>query len=365
MAGVRFERVSKTYPNGQRALDGVDLEAADGELLVLVGPSGCGKSTALRVLAGLEAPTSGRVWIGGRDVSELPPGERDVAMVFQSYALYPHKSVRENLAFGLRMRGVPRRERAQRIEGVARRLGLSELLERRPAQLSGGERQRVALGRALVREPLAFLLDEPLSNLDARLRVEMRRVVARLHGELRATMLYVTHDQEEAMTLGDRIAVLRAGRVEQVAPARELWQRPQTPFVAEFIGSPAINWFDARVEAGALCCAALGLRRPLRAPAPDGPLRLGLRPQELSLAAPEAAPAARVELVESLGAARIVHALLEGPEPLRVALLDAGEAPLARGERIGVSLAGARLHAFDAESGRRREDAAAAAGDRP
>ncbi|MEN8182888.1 MAG: ABC transporter ATP-binding protein, partial [Myxococcota bacterium] len=239
MASIRLEALRKVYPGGALALAGLDLEVTDGELLVLVGPSGCGKSTALRLVAGLEDATEGRVWLAGRDVTGLGPGERDLAMVFQSYALYPHKTVAENLAFPLRMRRRPRSEIERRVGETAAVLGLSELLGRRPRELSGGERQRVALGRAMVREPAAFLLDEPLSNLDARLRVEMRAELARLHRRLGATMILVTHDQEEAMILGGRIAVLRKGRMEQLGTPEALYARPDTLFVARFLGAPA------------------------------------------------------------------------------------------------------------------------------
>jgi ABC-type sugar transport system ATPase subunit len=360
VASIRLERVSKTYPNGHAALVDVDLEVADGELVVLVGPSGCGKSTALRVVAGLEAPSAGRVWIGERDVTTLPAGERDVAMVFQSYALYPHKSVRRNLEFPLRMHGVPRAERERRIERVAARLGLKGSLERRPAELSGGQRQRVALGRALVREPRAFLLDEPLSNLDARLRVDTRAELARLHRDLAATIVHVTHDQEEAMTLGDRIVVLREGRVEQVGRPAELWERPATEFVADFVGSPGMNWFDARLESedGAIVIRTVGFE--LRAPpgafaARAGPARLGVRPHDVVLAEPGRGDAdARVEVVQSIGSTRIVWALLEGGE--RVCALDSGDRELA-GATVGLTFPCEHLHLFDPASRGRIQDA--------
>jgi ABC-type sugar transport system ATPase subunit len=356
LAGIRLEHVSKTYPNAHPALVDVDLEVLDGELLVLVGPSGCGKSTVLRIVAGLESPSSGRVCIAGRDVTELEPGKRDVAMVFQSYALYPHKNVRENLAFALRMRGVPSAERERRIDRVAERLGLLPLLERRPAQLSGGQRQRVALGRALVREPEAFLLDEPLSNLDARLRVDMRAELARLHRDLGATIVYVTHDQEEAMTLGDRIVVLREGRIEQVGRPGELWQKPATEFVADFIGSPGMNWFDALVEetrgAPVIRAGRFELRLPPTAVGVRrGPARLGIRPHDVSLVTPGRGHAtARVEVVQSVGGSRIVWVLLEAE---RVCVVDAGERELASGAEVGLAFAPERLHLFDPGSGRR------------
>ena len=237
MAHVAVESVRKVYPNGHVAIGQVDLTVADGELMVLVGPSGCGKSTLLRLIAGLETPTAGRILIDGRDVTSLPPQDRDVAMVFQSYALYPHLTVRENLAFGLRVRRTPRDVIATQVERAAAALGLEPLLDRKPGQLSGGQRQRVALGRAMVRNPKVFLLDEPLSNLDARLRMETRAELARLHRRLGATSVYVTHDQEEAMTLGERMAVIRDGRIEQVAQPLEVYRRPASLFVAEFVGA--------------------------------------------------------------------------------------------------------------------------------
>src|SRR5918998_1562366 len=235
MASVRLEGVTKTYPNGHVAAKGLDLEIRDGEFMVLVGPSGCGKSTALRMIAGLETPTGGRILIGDRDVTVVPPQERDIAMVFQTYALYPHMTVRENLAFGLRMRRAGKEVIEKRVEEAARALALDPVLERKPAQLSGGQRQRVALGRAIVREPKVFLFDEPLSNLDAKLRVETRAELARLHRRLGSTVVYVTHDQLEAMTLADVLVVMNGGQVEQIGNPLEIYQKPATTFVASFI----------------------------------------------------------------------------------------------------------------------------------
>ena len=244
MSGVRLERVTKVYDGDVTAVDDVSLEVAEGEFMVLVGPSGCGKSTVLRVIAGLERVTRGRVLIDDEDVTALQPPDRDLAMVFQSYALYPHKSVRENLAFGLRRRRVPTEEIERRVASMAAMLGLDELLERRPAALSGGQRQRVAMGRALVREPRAFLMDEPLSNLDAKLRTSMRGELGRLHERLPTTTIYVTHDQVEAMTLGERVAVLRDGAIQQCDVPQRLFERPVNLFVGAFIGSPAMNLVD-------------------------------------------------------------------------------------------------------------------------
>src|SRR5947209_4551293 len=248
MARITLEHIDKRYPNGYIASRDLSLEIADGELLVLVGPSGSGKSTVLRMIAGLEKPTGGTITIGDRDVTYLPPQERDIAMVFQSYALYPHMTVRENMAFGLKLRKQPAEAVARRVGDVAGALGLAPMLDRKPAQLSGGQRQRVALGRAIVREPKAFLFDEPLSNLDAQLRVETRAELARLHRRLGATMVYVTHDQVEAMTLGDRIAVLKEGVLQQVDTPMELYRRPANKFLAGFTGSPATNFIEGIIQ---------------------------------------------------------------------------------------------------------------------
>src|SRR3954451_25132918 len=240
MAEIEFVHVSKSYGDTPAVRD-LNLKVGEGEFVVLVGPSGCGKTTALRMVAGLEEITEGEIRIGDRVVNELAPRDRDIAMVFQNYALYPHKTVYENLAFGLRMRKVPKEEQRRRVEEIARVLGLGDMCQRRPAQLSGGQRQRGAMGRAIVREPRAFLMDEPLSNLDAKLRVEMRAEIARLQRELDVTTIYVTHDQVEAMTLGDRVAIMRDGLLQQVAKPQDLYDRPRNLFVAEFIGSPAMN----------------------------------------------------------------------------------------------------------------------------
>ncbi|MDO9172400.1 MAG: sn-glycerol-3-phosphate ABC transporter ATP-binding protein UgpC, partial [bacterium] len=247
MARVELRGVGKTYPGGVMAAEDVNLDVADGEFVVLVGPSGCGKSTTLRMVAGLESITTGTVSIGGRIVNDVEPKDRNIAMVFQSYALYPHMTVRENLAFGLKLRGASKEETASKVAAAAGVLGIDELLDRKPRALSGGQRQRVALGRALVRDPDVFLFDEPLSNLDAKMRVQMRTEISRLHHSLRATMLYVTHDQVEAMTMGQRIVVMHQGRVQQVDTPLNLYERPANRFVAGFIGSPAMNFLDGRL----------------------------------------------------------------------------------------------------------------------
>jgi len=248
VAEIQFAHVGKVYGNDVAAVRDLNLEIVEGEFMVLVGPSGCGKTTALRMVAGLEEITLGEIRIGGRVVNELAPRERDIAMVFQNYALYPHKSVYENLVFGLRMRKVPKAEQRRRVEEIARKLGLADMLERRPAQLSGGQRQRVAMGRAIVREPKAFLMDEPLSNLDAKLRVQMRAEIARIQQALKVTTLYVTHDQVEAMTMGHRVAVMRDGVLQQVDTPQRLYDAPVNLFVASFVGSPPMNLFEAVVE---------------------------------------------------------------------------------------------------------------------
>jgi multiple sugar transport system ATP-binding protein len=342
MASVRLEGVRKTYPNGHVAAQGLDLEIADGEFMVLVGPSGCGKSTALRMIAGLETPTGGRILIGEREVTALPPQDRDIAMVFQTYALYPHMTVRENLAFGLRMRGAARQVIDHRVGEAARALALEPVLERKPAQLSGGQRQRVALGRAIVREPKVFLFDEPLSNLDAKLRVETRAELARLHRRLGATIVYVTHDQEEAMTLGSRVAVMRDGFLQQVAPPMELYRRPTNRFVAGFVGSPGMNFLPAEI-AGDLS------RNSTRAKT------LGVRPHDLNLVPPGSGNLdAWVDVVEPRGSELLIYLRVgaggDGPE-LRV--VAPPETAVEAERVVGVRFDPARLHWFDEETGQR------------
>jgi multiple sugar transport system ATP-binding protein len=307
VAEILLERLTKEYAGGRAAaVDDVTLRVDDGEFLVLVGPSGCGKSTLLRLIAGLEEATAGTVMIGGRDVTDLPPRERDLAMVFQSYALYPHMTVRQNLGYGLKVRRLPKAQVAERVERVARLLRLEELLDRRPAALSGGQRQRVAMGRAIVREPLAFLMDEPLSNLDAKLRVSMRAELASLHSRVGATTVYVTHDQVEAMTLGQRVAVMRDGRIQQVDTPQRLYREPVNLFVAAFIGSPAMNLVEAEldddgVELGSTRIALAPEQRPDRV----GPVVLGIRPEsfeDASFADPTLPQLdAEIAVVEDLG----------------------------------------------------------------
>jgi multiple sugar transport system ATP-binding protein len=323
MAEVAFKKVSKVYPDGTRAVEELDLEIADGELMVFVGPSGCGKTTALRMVGGLEEVSGGEILIAGRRVNELDPQQRDIAMVFQNYALYPHMSVFDNIAFPLRAQGVKRVERKRRVEEIARLLELSEQLRRRPRNLSGGQRQRVAMGRALIRQPQVFLMDEPLSNLDAKLRVEMRAEIAALQQKLGVTTIYVTHDQVEAMTMGRRIAVMRKGVLQQWGEPYTLYDRPTNLFVAEFIGSPPMNLFQAGLEVhdGAPLLALAGQQlelpprfldsRPALAARVGAKVAVGIRPEYLqdARAADRGNPTllARVRLVETLGPERQVH----------------------------------------------------------
>ncbi|HXH95795.1 MAG TPA: sn-glycerol-3-phosphate ABC transporter ATP-binding protein UgpC, partial [Gaiellaceae bacterium] len=317
MGAILLDNVSKVFSGDVVAVDRVSLEIASGEFLVLVGPSGCGKSTLLRMIAGLEDVTEGTVAIEDRDVTDLPPRARDVAMVFQTYALYPHMSVRENLGYGLKVRKTPKHEIAGRVEKVAEMLGLERLLDRRPAALSGGQRQRVAMGRAIVREPQAFLMDEPLSNLDAKLRVSMRAQLSALHARLGTTTIYVTHDQIEAMTLGQRVAVMREGRIQQVDTPQALYNMPANLFVAAFIGSPAMNLVEAEVQGEALEFGGFRLPLPRHASPPAGRVIAGLRPEcfeDASLADP-ALPQidVRIEVVEELGAD--THVIFEVDAP--------------------------------------------------
>ena len=335
MAAIQIERVTKVYDDKVTAVDDVSLEVGDGEFMVLVGPSGCGKSTLLRVIAGLEQVTRGRVLIGDDDVTGLDPADRDIAMVFQSYALYPHKSVRENLAFGLRRRRVASDEIRRRVDAMADMLGLGELLDRRPAALSGGQRQRVAMGRALVREPRTFLMDEPLSNLDAKLRTSMRGELARLHERLPTTTVYVTHDQVEAMTLGERVAVLKDGRIQQCDVPQRLFDEPSNLFVGAFIGSPAMNLVEATVAGGLVRFGQQEIQLEGVAPGLDGDVVLGIRPTSMSLPEPHVNDhwpriAARIDIVEALGAERNVLFTVDAPpvttEDVRAAIGGAGGA---------------------------------------
>jgi multiple sugar transport system ATP-binding protein len=362
MAGVRFDHVTKKF-GSTVAVDDLDLEVEDGEFLVLVGPSGCGKSTALRLLAGLEQITSGHIYIGERRVDNLQAKDRDLAMVFQSYALYPHMSVSDNIAFGLKLRKVPRAEIERRVEDTAHLLGIENLLGRKPGQLSGGQRQRVALGRAIVREPAAFLLDEPLSNLDAQLRVQTRAELAKLYKRLGTTFIYVTHDQVEAVTMATRIAVLNQGRLQQVGTPQELYDHPQNTFVAGFIGSPSMNFFDATIqkaEGGLVLATGFG-RLPIRellagrvANRIGEVVSAGLRPEDIH--DPDYLPVGiratnievKADLVEHLGSEAYVY--LQASEVLLVARVDSRSGARA-GEPMKAALNLDKLHVFDQDSG--------------
>ena len=358
MSRVLLENVRKVYDNGFVAVHGIDLEVRDGELVVLVGPSGCGKSTTLRMIAGLESLSAGRLWIGDRLVNEEPPKSRDIAMVFQNYALYPHMSVAENMSFALKLRKLPRAEIDRRVREAAGILGIAEVLDRKPRQLSGGQRQRVAIGRAIVRQPQVFLFDEPLSNLDAKLRVQMRKEIAGLQRQLGATVVYVTHDQVEAMTLGDRIVVLDRGHVQQVGAPLEVYDHPANRFVAGFIGSPAMNLIDGSVvaaAAGPLFRSAEGsLEVPLEgvraaeSVAPGTPVTLGIRPEHIHPADSVDAvwrPLGRftVDLVEPLGNEVLLYTR-SGPLELTSRFSPRSLPP--RGDPIGLTFRPERAHLF-------------------
>jgi multiple sugar transport system ATP-binding protein len=335
--------VTKDFPDGVRAVDELSLGIEDGEFVVLVGPSGCGKTTALRMIAGLEGVTEGSISIDGRVVNDVPSAKRDIAMVFQNYALYPHMTVFENMAFGLQQRRMPKRDIEARVVEIARLLELEPYLKRKPRALSGGQRQRVAMGRAIVRHPAVFLMDEPLSNLDAKLRVQMRAEIRALQRELSVTTIYVTHDQVEAMTMGDRVAVLRGGILQQVAPPHELYHHPANVFVAGFIGSPAMNLLEAVVSSGILNVAGVPLEAPQYAHlSADRHYAVGIRPESITLVSEGIS--ARVIYTEDLGAEVIAHLLVDAP------VLDAGELSEmsedegdARLTRLGVGGDGARV----------------------
>ena len=347
MSGVTLSNVIKRYGDVQ-VIHGIDLEIADGEFCVFVGPSGCGKSTLLRMVAGLEETTRGKMTIGQRDVTREDPAERGVAMVFQTYALYPHMTVAENMGFGLRMNGHPKDEIRAKVSEASRILKLDDYLKRKPAALSGGQRQRVAIGRAIVRGPEVFLFDEPLSNLDAELRVEMRVEIARLHKEIGATMIYVTHDQTEAMTLADKIVVLRAGRIEQVGAPLELYRDPDNRFVAGFIGSPAMNFLDGTVTDGAVQVPALQMQivPPVTLPPEGTRVILGLRPEHLTLAGEQ--DTHRIELTEALGG--VSYAYLVSDTGERLIVEERGDTRSVSGARTGLSFDPARAMLFDAQT---------------
>jgi multiple sugar transport system ATP-binding protein len=390
MGGIVLERVTKVFPGGVTAVDDVELEIEDGEFMVLVGPSGCGKSTLLRMIAGLEGVSAGTIRIGDREVTELAPRSRDVAMVFQNYALYPHMRVWDNLAFALRLRRTPKPAMKEKVGSVAGVLGLSELVERKPGALSGGQRQRVAIGRAMVREPQAYLMDEPLSNLDAKLRAGMRTELARLHDRLGTTTVYVTHDQIEAMTLGDRVAVLRDGRIQQCDTPERLFDAPANLFVAAFMGTPPMNLVGAEVRGGVLRFAGVDVPLAANGGSPasgvaasvvDGSVVAGVRPADLLIAGPEVDPGlprlrATLEVVERLGSESHVIFPVDAPALTGEAAIAADEATeegdatllagdtrtrftarvegrrrLAPGETAEFAIDPATVHLFDPETG--------------
>ncbi len=384
MAEIALESVSKVYPDGTRAVRELSLEIGDGELVVFVGPSGCGKTSALRMIAGLEEISAGTIRVGDRVVNDLPPKDRDIAMVFQNYALYPHMSSFDNMAFALKMRGLERPEIDRRVRDAARVLGLMDVLAKKPRTLSGGQRQRVAMGRAIVREPQAFLMDEPLSNLDAKLRVQMRAEIARIQRSLAVTTIYVTHDQSEAMTLGDRVAVMRKGELQQLASPQELYRTPVNLFVAEFIGSPAMNLVEATVENGHVRFGAHSLptdRRPGLGRYEGRTVALGIRPEDLEDAAlSDVAADSRlpvtVNLREDMGSEIYLHFTIDAPHVATEDVRDAVEAEdgvaalapaegkgtpfvgrvdrestIREGDRTELAVDTRRLHFFDLETG--------------
>ena len=353
MAGIRIAGVSKIYSGGVKAVDRVSIDVADGEFIVLVGPSGCGKSTLLRMVAGLEVISEGEVSIGEKVVNRMEPAERDIAMVFQNYALYPHMTVYQNLAYGLKNRGTPKAEIDARVAEAARMLEITQYLERKPRALSGGQRQRVAMGRAIVRKPAAFLFDEPLSNLDAKLRVTMRGEIRKLQRRLGTTALYVTHDQLEAMTLADRLVVLSAGQIEQIGTPLEVYHRPASTFVASFIGAPAMNLVKGTLDGHRLAIGSAEIDLQLAMPV-SGPVTVGMRAEDLTVAAGAADGLADlpflVDYVEELGASRLVHGTVGG-QGLTAALPLVTEIT----GQMRLSIAPEKLHFFSPDTGKRIE----------
>ncbi len=346
MSGVTLKNVVKRYGDVQ-VIHGIDLDIADGEFCVFVGPSGCGKSTLLRMVAGLEETTEGAMMIGTRDVTRLDPSQRGVAMVFQTYALYPHMTVRDNMGFGLKMNGHPKKVITEKVAEATRILKLEPYLDRKPAALSGGQRQRVSIGRAIVRGPEVFLFDEPLSNLDAELRVEMRVEIARLHREIGATMIYVTHDQVEAMTLADKIVVLRAGRIEQVGAPMDLYRDPDNKFVAGFIGSPAMNFLTGTAKDGSVDVPGMKASFDGVIPAHHaGAVTVGLRAEHLAV--DTAGDTHTVDLTESLGGVSFVYLTSDTGE--RIVIEERGDKRSVEGARVGVTIDKSRLYLFDAET---------------
>ena len=357
MASVTFDKATRLYPGSTRpAVDALDLQVADGEFLVLVGPSGCGKSTSLRMLAGLEEVNEGNILIGDRNVTDVPPKDRDIAMVFQNYALYPHMTVAENMGFALKIAGINKEERAKRVLEAAKLLDLEPYLARKPKALSGGQRQRVAMGRAIVRSPQVFLMDEPLSNLDAKLRVQTRTQIASLTRRLGVTTVYVTHDQTEALTMGDRIAVLKDGVLQQVGTPRDLYADPKNVFVAGFIGSPAMNLFEADIVDGGLRfgTAIAALDRDSLSGTKAKKVTIGVRPEDVKVSTTGDGLKVNVDLVEELGADGYLygHTEIEGARVDIVARVD-GRVHPSSGETVFITPSPKHIHAFDIESGER------------
>ncbi|ROS59189.1 carbohydrate ABC transporter ATP-binding protein (CUT1 family) [Frigoribacterium sp. PhB160] len=362
MASVTFSKATRLYPGSTRpAVDGIDLEVADGEFLVLVGPSGCGKSTTLRMLAGLEEVNSGDIFIGDRNVTDVPPKDRDIAMVFQNYALYPHMTVAENMGFALKIAGVGKEERASRVLEAAKLLDLEPYLSRKPKALSGGQRQRVAMGRAIVRQPQVFLMDEPLSNLDAKLRVQTRTQIASLQRRLGVTTVYVTHDQTEALTMGDRIAVLKDGVLQQVGTPRDLYEKPQNVFVAGFIGSPAMNLLPADVVDGGIQfgTAVTSVDRDVVGQATGSSVTVGVRPEDVVVNTTGEGLAVVVDVVEELGADGYLygHTEVSGQRVDIVVRVDGRNHP-SLGDTIHITPQAHHVHVFDTETGLRLGDKA-------
>ena len=355
MGAIVLRKVEKTYGHGPKAvkvIHGVDAEIADGEFIVIVGPSGCGKSTLLRMVAGLEEISAGEIYIGGRVVNKLEPSERDIAMVFQNYALYPHMSVYDNMAYGLKIAKMPKVEIEIRVQKAAKILELGGLLQRKPRELSGGQRQRVAMGRAIVRQPAVFLFDEPLSNLDAKLRAQTRLEIQKLHRELGVTSLFVTHDQVEAMTLAQRMIVMNAGVMEQIGTPETVYAKPASTFVAGFIGSPPMNLMRGQVHGQRFHIGGMELVLPRVAPR-GGDVILGARPEHMHID-PEGQWPLQIEMVEMLGAERIVYGLLGGE--LATVRVDGTHLPPRPSDQVRVRVAGEHLHWFDSASGKRIEE---------
>ena len=352
MSTLTLSNIAKCYPNGYQAIKKLNLNICDGEMVVLVGPSGCGKSTLLRMIAGLEQISSGELNIDTTTVNDLEPGERDIAMVFQNYALYPHMTVYNNMAYGLRNRKTSKKEIARLVSEAAKMLELDDLLDRKPGQLSGGQRQRVAMGRAIVREPKVFLFDEPLSNLDAKLRVQMRLEIKKLQRRLGTTSVYVTHDQVEAMTLADKLVVLNKGNVEQVGTPLEIYDNPASVFVATFIGSPAMNILDADITANGIATDNFLLPTPT-ASLDLGKVKLGLRPEHLQISEENPWLQVEVELFEALGADLLLYCRTQSSESQKLIVRTEGHTPIQIGDKLGLSIKPKHIHLFNANTKKR------------